>query len=129
MKEPLVYEIVFRKKSRLRPAKMINLLFYDSAGEDIRDQNRMVYQSHYILSASAIIFLVDPMAVPGIVNKLPDHLKPAPGSEVLRKTTDVLNSIIQTFEQSQGVDAGTTLPTPIAITTLQVRSPKICDKI
>ena len=35
VREPLVYEMVFRRKSRLSRAKTVNLLFYDSAGEDL----------------------------------------------------------------------------------------------
>jgi hypothetical protein len=116
VREPLVYEVVFRKKGRFRRARIVNLFFYDSAGGDIREQQRMVHFSHYILNASAIIFLVDPLIVPGIAGQLPDHLKRPSGAPGLEKTADVLNRIIQTFERGQGVAAGTTLYTPIAIT-------------
>ena len=116
VRDPLVYEVVFRQKSRLKSARMVNLLFYNSAGFDLRDPKRMVHFSHYVLSASAIIFLVDPLVVPGIVNSLPDHLKPPLGANVLERTVDVLNHIIQTFEQGLGLEPGATLRTPIAIT-------------
>src|SRR5216110_18470 len=72
--------------------------------------------SHYILNASAIIFLVDPLTIPGIVSSLPAHLRPEPGAEGLQKTADVLNRIIQTFEQAQKVNLGETLDIPVAIT-------------
>ena len=75
----------------------------------------MVYFSHYVLNASAIIFLVNPQVVPGIASKLPDHLKRRPG-RVLERTSDVLNRVIQTFERGLGVEPGATLYTPIAIT-------------
>lgn len=116
IREPLIYELVFSRKSFLKPAKMVNLLFYDSAGMDIIDPSTMVHFNHYILNASAIIFLVDPQIVPGIAKKLPSHLKPPSGSELLHRTAEVLNRILQTFEQGLGKNPGSTIQTPIAIT-------------
>ncbi len=114
--EPLIYELVFRKRSRLQPAKTVNLLFYDASGEDIVDPTIMVLYSHYILNASAIIFLADPQAMPGVVDKLPQHLKPDPNQIRQLSTSMVLNRIMQTFEQSQGVNPGRSVKTPVAIT-------------
>jgi hypothetical protein len=111
---PLIYELVFSEQSRLRPARSINLLFYDASGEDIADRERMVQYSSYILNASAIIFLADPLTMPGIVKGLPDHLRP----KVLREasTSEVLNRVVRTFQNSQRIAPGGKIKIPIAIT-------------
>ncbi len=104
--EPLIYELVF-------PGKSINLQFYDSSGEDMADPNTMVQFSHFILNASAIIFLADPMTMPGIVNSLPSHLqKQAPRT---LSSSQVLNRVIYTFRQHQGGNLNKNLKIPIAI--------------
>jgi GTPase SAR1 family protein len=104
---PLIYELVF-------PGKSINLQFYDSSGEDIIDRNNMVQYSHFILNASAIIFLADPMTMPGIVNSLPSHLqRQAPRT---LSSSAVLNRVISTFRQRQGGNLNKNLKIPVAIT-------------
>lgn len=105
--EPLIYELMF-------PGKSINLQFYDSSGEDMADPNTMVQFSHFILNASAIIFLADPMTMPGIVNSLPSHLqKQAPRT---LSSSQVLNRVIYTFRQHQGGNLNKNLKIPVAIT-------------
>jgi hypothetical protein len=114
--DPLIYELVFPERSALQPAKTVNLLFYDSSGEDIIEQNNMVVYSQYILNASAIIFLADPMQMPGVVKALPNHLKPTPDLVRRLTTSEVLNRVLETFKRSQRIRPGQKLKTPIAIT-------------
>jgi hypothetical protein len=112
--EPLIYELVFRQKSFLQPARSVNLLFYDSSGEDMVQQYRMVQYSQFVLNASAIIFLADPLAMPHMVDVLPAHLKPATTRE--DSASEVLNRIMHTFVLGKGVTPGTQVKTPVAIT-------------
>lgn len=114
IRDPLVYELVFQPTSKFQPPHSVNLLFYDSSGEDMIVQDRMVEFSPYILNASAIIFLADPLAMPRVVAALPAHLRPP----VVRpdSTADVLNRIMRTFEMKQGITPGMQVSTPIAIT-------------
>lgn len=112
--EPLIYELVFSEQSPLLPARSINLLFYDSSGEDIVEQINMVQYSAYILNASAIIFLADPLTMPGIVKQLPSNLRPTVLRE--RRSSEVLNRVAQTFEMSHRLTSGKKLKIPIAVT-------------
>jgi hypothetical protein len=116
--DPLVYEIVFSEKSRLSPAKTLTLLFYDSSGEDVTNPDRIATYGHYVLDASAVIFLADPLLMPGIKNKLPSSQQPPPlpQGEIEVRTFDALNRVIQTLKQNKGLRPGQSLPTPIAIT-------------
>lgn len=106
--EPLIYELVF-------PGKSVNLLFYDASGEDMVNAGQMVQYGHYILNASAIIFLADPMAMPGVVPFVPDHIKQLQPPRTLG-AAQALNRIIYTFKQGRGLNQGDMVDIPIAIT-------------
>ncbi len=116
--DPLVYEIVFRESSRFGIPKTLTLLFYDSSGEDVTRPERMATYGHYVLDASAVIFLADPLLMPGIVDRLPTSQKPPKpaAGEIRMRTFDVLNRVIQTLEPTRGLHPGQPLPIPIAIT-------------
>lgn len=111
--EPLIYEFVFQKSSSGQ-VKRVNLLIYDVSGEDIANQTKMVQVAKYILYANAIIFLADPMTMPGIVDQLPFHLRSTVGST--RRASDVLNWTIQTFERAKRLSPGARLPIPVSVT-------------
>ena len=114
--EPLVYEVVFKKKARFSSPKTITLLFYDSSGEDVTRPDRIISYGHYVLDAAAVIFLADPLLMPGIIKKLPSSQQPPSTGIIQMRTYDVLNRVIQTLEQSKGLNPGEQLKTPIAIT-------------
>jgi GTPase SAR1 family protein len=104
--DPLIYELIF-------PDKRIRLQFYDSSGEDIIDQQQLVRFSNYVLNASAIIFLADPMTMPGIVKSLPSHLQKQAPRQLT--PTQVLDRVIYTFQQNQGGNLNKKVDIPIAI--------------
>lgn len=106
--KPLIYELVF-------PGKSINLLFYDASGEDMVNPTQMAQYGHYILNASAIIFLADPMAMPGIYKSIPDHIRKQQALRTI-STAQALTRVISTFKRGQGQNQGDRLTIPIAIT-------------
>ena len=91
--EPLVFQLAIRDKAEERYAKNFNITIYDISGEDIADPMRMVQFAPSILQADAIIYLADPLSMPGLVGQLPAHLQPSatmmkhrlPAYEVLRR--------------------------------------------
>lgn len=110
---PLIYELVPRNtKSTLFSPKNINLMFYDASGEDIAQKERMVQYSSYIVQASAIIFLVDPLTMPKIVQELPRYLQP---KHERRSSVEVFQRVIHTFKNYNQLHPGVPIKTPIAI--------------
>jgi GTPase SAR1 family protein len=113
IREPLIYELVVRETPE-HPAKRINLSIYDASGEDHANQDRMVQFSQYILNASAIIFLADPVAMPKIRDQLPPHLQ----IDLLtdRRVATVLNSVIRIYERNNKLVPGSRLVSvPVAV--------------
>lgn len=109
---PLIYKMKFPSKPS------INLLFYDASGEDISDPTNFAQYSHFVLDASAIIFLADPMQMPKIVGKLPHHLSPQQTGQPIRPMTSgmVLDRVMNSFRVANIIDEGKKVKTPIAIT-------------
>ncbi len=116
VREPLIYELVFRRTAS-ELARKLNLMIYDVSGEDYADQTRILEYSQYILNASAIIFLADPIAMPRIYDQLPAHLQSGATVVTGRRVSSVLNSIIRIYERNQKLASGSRLVSiPIAIT-------------
>ncbi len=112
--KPLVYEMLFERKQSWRRPKSVNLVIFDVSGEDIQDQVSLAVYCRYIMHASAMIFLIDPLAMPGVRDKLPEYLRPkvAPGDEAFR----ILNSVVQIYERYKGTRPGTRISVPAALT-------------
>lgn len=110
--EPLIYVLVFRRKRAWPRLKRVNLILFDTAGEDMKDMKKVAQVSRYILNASGLIFLVDPLTIPGIQQQIPFHLRQAiTGPEGFR----VLASIIEVLQTHHNVLPGSPLNLPIAI--------------
>lgn len=109
--KPLNYVMEFRRNGRI---KRVNLMLFDGAGEGIEDQQILAQVFRYITNASAIIFVVDPMALPSFVQQLSAHLRnPTAGKDPWK----VLESVIDQIKLEKGAIRGTeTLNIPIAIT-------------
>jgi hypothetical protein len=111
--KPLVYVMVFERKNARPRIRRVNLILFDTGGEDMSDEVKIAQISRYIINAHGLIFLVDPMSVPGIVEHLPFHLRPKnPPPESFRN----LDPVINILSRQLGVMPGNPLPVPIAIT-------------
>jgi hypothetical protein len=111
---PLIYTMVFERGSRVRRTRRLNLMLFDASGEQIQDETELVVYNRYILNASGLIFLVDPMTLPGIQEHLPDRLReqPVPQYESFR----VLHTVADAIRREQGIKPGEQIDVPIAMT-------------
>jgi hypothetical protein len=114
--EPLIYQIDLGETAN-SPKRRINLLIYDASGEELATQiTLMKYKSH-ILNARAIIFLADPWAMPNFIDRLAHHLRPDSAAVTGRISSQVLASVVQTFQfDNSELAAANEFPLPIAIT-------------
>lgn len=120
LREPLVYQMLVPAPGPEATVRNVNLLFYDAAGEQIVNEQDFTLYSRYLFFSSAIIFLADPLAMDGIVNQLPFHLRPDPqavgGPSGVDKAIDVLNGVLARINRLRGQEPGSQLPIPLAIT-------------
>ncbi|WP_376794013.1 hypothetical protein [Thermogemmatispora sp.] len=69
--QPVIYEIGIRLEPDLPPVRF-NLVIYDTSGEDYVIQTRQVQYAPYVLTADAIIFMLDPVTIPKMRASLPN---------------------------------------------------------
>jgi len=72
-KTPMVFRVTFNQNNKL---KAVNLVLFDTAGEDMKSLDILSTEARYICYADAIIFLLDPLQIPAIRQQLPESELP-----------------------------------------------------
>lgn len=112
-KVPMVFRITFPSNHRVA-----NLVLFDTAGEDLQTLDTMSTEAKYILFADAIIFLLDPLQIDSIREKLPETSLPKPdaGAEPRR----IIERLRELFEQQHRLKPTQKVTTPIAFTLSKI---------
>ena len=109
-REPLIF--YFRILNGEKPL-MFTFAFFDTAGEDLvsADKMRMLNLNAFISMASGIVYLVDPMQVKYINQRIHVDDKPQVGPSA----TDILNNICQIIRNNRKIKAKEKIDIPIAV--------------
>lgn len=68
---PLIFTLNIKHKSLFQDKiDSFTFVFFDTAGEDLNDEDTMSTLNKYICRSSGIIFLLDPMQIPAVRNQL-----------------------------------------------------------
>lgn len=76
VRNPMIYTLSFMGKGLFRKNKIRDVAtieFFDTAGEDLDDENTMAVENKYIYNSSGIIFLLDPLQLPSVRDLLPSN--------------------------------------------------------
>jgi GTPase SAR1 family protein len=90
-RRPLVYYLKF-----INSKKTISLVFFDTAGEDMDNEDDMLIVNKYIAKASGIIFLVDPLQIPYVKKRIRVDNPPREESNmatILGRACNIIRSI------------------------------------
>jgi len=111
--KPLVYVLVFRRQNKWPRVKRVNLILFDAPGEEMDSRADVAQITRYIVNAAGLIFLVDPLTIPGIVEQVPHHLRQSQGgAEGFR----ILDGVVHVWRRYHGVMEGSPINLPIAVT-------------
>jgi hypothetical protein len=118
---PLIYRLQFPKRIWhyvTRPLDQVcalDLAIFDTAGEDMNDEQTVAHLYRFILRAAGIIFLIDPFQYPEVRSRLPSavqqQLKP-----IETQPSDIIALVRNLFEGRGLVRAAQKLPVPVAVT-------------
>jgi hypothetical protein len=118
---PLIYRLQFRKRlwhhvtRPLDQVSALDLAIFDTAGEDMTDEQTVAHLYRFILRAAGIIFLVDPFQYPEVRDRLPAAVK-----ERLRpidtQPSDIIALVRNLFEGRGLLRAAQKLAVPVAVT-------------
>ncbi|WP_243712645.1 GTPase [Actinomadura sp. 6K520] len=125
-REPLVYLLTRTRKGRFsRPRNdSLALVLFDTAGEDLRSREVTDLHLRYLEAADAIIFLIDPLELPGARSGVRDG---APGTPAVPHSRDpdgeplnVIARVTETLRQRHGTRPGVPLPVPVAVALTKI---------
>lgn len=117
--KPLIYKLVVAPSPK-HPPKAVNLIIYDTSGEDFVNQDRLVQFARFVLNTSAFIFVANPVTMPSIFGQLPFSLQTRLQSQFDfakgQRAADSFSAIIETFERYGKHSDGSSLSgIPVAI--------------
>lgn len=107
---PLVYRLYFQEGSGI--GTVVSLVFFDTAGEDLNDQDQMSVLNKYIYKSDGIVLLVDPLQLEEVrqgldgQSILPDRNTEA--ADIVTRVTNLIRAGRKLRERDK-------IPTPFAI--------------
>ena len=113
---PMIYSLTFSRRNwrgRKRIAHVVTLVFFDTAGEDLKSTTTMAVVNRYISRSQGIILLIDPLQLPRVRSMLgnsvglPTHTDET--AEIMSRTTSLI-------EEECEIRGHQTIPIPLAIT-------------
>ncbi|MFW6121649.1 MAG: hypothetical protein ACOC80_12245 [Petrotogales bacterium] len=114
LKHPLMYRFSIEKRNIFGKTKntTINLVFFDTAGEDLTRMDVMRREIKYIANSSGIIFILDPLQIPAVRDRVPkDTPLPDEHTQPEEIVTRVINLIREEYEMSESK-----IEIPVALT-------------
>lgn len=130
-REPLVYLLTRTRRGRFsRPRNdSLALVLFDTAGEDLRSREVTDLHLRYLEAADAIIFLVDPLELPGARAGVRDAV-PGPraaGDDPDSEPLNIIARVTEALRQRHGARPGEPLPVPaaVALTKIDVLRPAL----
>lgn len=111
VKAPLVFRLTFTQGYTRR---VLNISFFDSAGEDLTSMTTMSIQNRYIAHADAIVFLLDPLQIPRVRQYLPAATIPAADPRAMPEY--MVGRLRDLYEREHKLRATQKVKTPVAFT-------------
>ncbi|XVQ08603.1 TRAFAC clade GTPase domain-containing protein [Spirillospora sp. CA-255316] len=131
-REPLVYLLTRTRRprfgsGRLAPGRLararndsLALVLFDTAGEDLRSREVRDLHLRYLEAADAIIFLVDPLELPGARPALVDAAPRPPGDDPDSEPINIIARVTEALRQRHGARTGERLPVPVAVALTKI---------
>lgn len=112
---PLVYTLTFSGRDLLRRRRIrsvVTLVFFDTAGEDLDDEDTIATVNKYIYHAHGIILLLDPLQLPEVRAALEGRV---PLPRVNTETADILTRMTRLVLAGRRLPADALIPSPLAV--------------
>ena len=100
----------------------LTLVLFDTAGEDLRSREMRDLHLRYLEAADAVIFLVDPLELPGARSAVADTVpRPAvPGEDPDSEPINIIARVAEALRQRHGTRPGERLPVPVAVALTKI---------
>jgi hypothetical protein len=111
--EPFIFQFVFKDEDKAP----LTLVFFDVAGEGMTEQEYLQLHAPHIKNSAGILFLVDPMQIRAIRQKMLHQMGENPG-EIVGIAAEPREVVVSLFEDfiSQQENNKTDIPTAVVLT-------------
>jgi hypothetical protein len=110
VREPLVARLTLGPAGKTSQS---NLVFFDSAGEDLQSLDVLEREARYITQSHGLILLVDPLQIPAVRDELAGSVElpeePVDAYKMLGRISDLLR-------EARGIPPGKPIDVPLALT-------------
>lgn len=115
---PLIFKLNFRRRALLRDViDSYTVVFFDTAGEDLNNQDTMNTVNKYICKSAGIIFLLDPMQIPTVANQLNSSVVECASAIRLNqaaKPDDIMTRVSQLIRNDRHLPQNRVIDIPVA---------------
>lgn len=111
---PMIYRVTVGSG---RGAKAVNLVIFDTAGEDMNTLETMSNETKYITTADGIIFLLDPTQIPQVRQQVPDRVGPAIADA---DPIVIIERLYSLYERMRMIRLNGTIDKPVAFTLSKI---------
>lgn len=112
-KTPMIFRITFAKK-------VVNLVIFDTAGEDMQSLDMMSVEARYICFADALIFLLDPLQIESVRQQLAGTGIPLPVPDPGAEPQLIVERLRQLYERQFGLRGTRKIKKPIAFSLAKI---------
>lgn len=115
---PLIFKLKMKHKGLFKETiDSFTLVFFDTAGEDLNDEDTMSTVNKYICKSAGIIFLLDPMQIPAVVNQLDESVVERAAAIVpgqATKADDIMTRVSRLIRNDRGLPEKAMIDIPVA---------------
>lgn len=112
---PLIYSLACSGKRLFggrKIKKVVTLAFFDTAGEDLNNQDTMSVLNKYIYRSQGIILLLDPLQLPPVRDRLGGTV---PLPEQNSETIDIIGRVTNLIQAGKKLGHSAQIPIPLAV--------------
>lgn len=115
---PLIFKLKLKHKSFFKETiDSFTFVFFDTAGEDLNDEDTMSTVNKYICKSAGIIFLLDPMQIPAVVNQLEDSVVERAAAikwHQAAKADDIMTRVSRLIRNDKKMSESSKIDIPVA---------------
>ena len=117
VKEPMIFRITF---AGARRSKAVNLVLFDTAGEDMQSLDTLSQEARYICFADGLIFLLDPLQIGAVRDQLIDSEVEVPPRLPGAQPKLIVERLRQLYERQFKLKPTRRIKKPVAFTLAKV---------
>lgn len=115
---PLIFKLKLKHKALFKESiESFTFVFFDTAGEDLNDEDTMSTVNKYICKSAGIVFLLDPMQIPAVANQLDESTVKRAAAIDYRsaaKADDIMTRVSNLIRNDRKLSDTTKIDIPVA---------------